>query len=1128
MRGTAERTRDDDFQIDARIRGANRGRSSVTEPVIVLGTAGTLLAAVLVVSGHLPYLAYHSIVEALIAGISLTIFLVAWHTRHLVEDDFLTVLGIAQFFVAFVTVLHMLGLNGMSVFTSAEAKLGLGSQFWLILKGTQAAGFAAAALYIGRPLRRPFIAFAVAGIPIALLVFLVFERLFPATHITGSGLTPFKIYSEVAIVFTMFVGLVLVWRNRAALEVRVFRDVSLAILLLMFAELMFMSYVDPYDAISTLGHVVYLAGVYFLYDALVARALEDPYAVLFRRLAESERNYRTLYDSMDQGFLVADVLFDERGRVADLLCVQANRTVTEMVGGDLRGRRLSEVLPGDTGYWHGLWAELSQAGHSLRHERMSETTGRWYEFNAFLIGAADSHRIGAVFLDVTDRKRREESLGFLSDLAQLYGRTMTPAELMQSVGERLGEYLGAANVFYADIDEMMLRAVVRDLWGTGVIPDLTGVYRLSQFATPQLLERARQDRALIVPDTQAAHREDGPTYEAVNVASYVAVPFEKDGDWRYVLVVNDVKPREWREDEVDLIREVGERIFPLLDRARARVELTESEHRLRLALSAADMGAWDADLRTGKAVWNEEHYRLLGYQVDEVEPTVEAFLDRLHPDDRAAAAAARKHALQHGGDYSGEYRVLLPDGSIRWIQDHGSVRLDSDGTPERTYGVFQDVTERKLEEERRRLRMRYAETLNRINTAVHSSLDVDQIMATVVHGARDALDLDGALVQIRDGDEWHVRYANGIDASADPAAPLDPVIARTIASADGPVVLGDASGHDRIARAAAASGIVSLAGTRLIVRGDTVGVLILLSYSESRSFDEAEVEFVRRLGLSASTALQNARLYQIEHDIAETLQDTLVAMPHAVPGVAFSRAYESATYQSGRVGGDFVDIFETHGDWVGITLGDVSGKGLDAAVTTSLIRTALRVHAVDGLPPAEVASKANNVVRRFTEIESYATLWFGLLNTKTGLLRYICAGHPPPFVVSPEGDIRQLECKDPILGAFDSAQFLEWRTVMGARDRLVLYSDGVTEARSPGGEFLDASGLCDLIAAHVSDPTVALAQTFMSAVMDYSEGVLRDDAAILVVEATRLRPLDADDGQLRAFDSGKDTAEVTE
>ncbi len=258
---------------------------------------------------------------------------------------------------------------------------------------------------------------------------------------------------------------------------------------------------------------------------------------------------------------------------------------------------------------------------------------------------------------------------------------------------------------------------------------------------------------------------------------------------------------------------------------------------------------------------------------------------------------------------------------------------------------------------------------------------------------------------------------------------------------------------------------------------------------------------ISQLGL---LALENARLYETEHEIAQTLQETLIVLPAHVPGIVFSRAYESATSELGNVGGDFVDVFQISDNLVGLALGDVSGKGIDAAVTTSLVRTTLRVLALDGLPPSQAASKTNQMMRRFTETESFVTLWFGILNTLTGQLRYICAGHPPALVMASDGNVSKLSCVNPILGAFDGTSYLENQTVLVRGERLILYSDGVTEARSPVGDFLGEEGLTHAICTMNLLDTSVLSQAIMDMVRDHSQGVLRDDAAILSVEAVEL------------------------
>lgn len=346
--------------------------------------------------------------------------------------------------------------------------------------------------------------------------------------------------------------------------------------------------------------------------------------------------------------------------------------------------------------------------------------------------------------------------------------------------------------------------------------------------------------------------------------------------------------------------------------------------------------------------------------------------------------------------------------------------------------------------------------------------------------------------------EFRDDFDNGVDI--DEAYP----VARA-ARLDETILYGsvaDSSLHRPVYDAYARYGIDlgALAAVPLKARGGVVGSMTL-AWQNQVDFNDDDITLVETLASRFAAALENARLFEAEHMIAETLQETLVVLPERVPGVHYSRAYQSATYEHGRVGGDFVDIFPVEGPVVGITLGDVSGKGLDAAVTTSLIRTALRTHAIDGLGPAAVMAKTNRVMRRFSDIETFATVWFGLLHTETGHLRYVSAGHPAGLVCSPAGEVNELQCLHPILGAFDNASYSECATVLASGDRLILYSDGVTESRSPEGDFLGPEALFELIHAYRDVETTQLSEALMADVVGYGGGMLRDDAAILVVES---------------------------
>ncbi len=258
---------------------------------IAIGAIGLVaLFGLLVIAGRADYLAYHSVIEFLVASVALAFFAISWHTRKLVDDDYLTVLGIFLLFEAGSLVLHALTYDGIAVFPTANVTMG--SQFWILARVILAAGLIVSPMFIERRLRRPVVAIAVIGTPVGAAVWMVFAHSFPITFVAGQGLTPFKIYSEWAIIAGMAAGWWLLSRKRHRLEPSVFTDLSLAIGCMIAAELTFTAYTSLTDIFNVVGHVFHLASFYFVYRALVARSLEDPFAVLFRRLSQREQELR--------------------------------------------------------------------------------------------------------------------------------------------------------------------------------------------------------------------------------------------------------------------------------------------------------------------------------------------------------------------------------------------------------------------------------------------------------------------------------------------------------------------------------------------------------------------------------------------------------------------------------------------------------------------------------------------------------------------------------------------------------------------------------------------------------------------------------------------------------------------
>lgn len=142
----------------------------------------------------------------------------------------------------------------------------------------------------------------------------------------------------------------------------------------------------------------------------------------------------------------------------------------------------------------------------------------------------------------------------------------------------------------------------------------------------------------------------------------------------------------------------------------AAISLHESEERLRLALGAAKLAAWDWNMQTQQVIWNAEHFLMLDYPVNSVTPSYDAWASRVHPDDLPTAEAGIRHSMQTGEHYAAQFRVVWPDGTVRWVEARGEFYFDPSGQPLRNYGVMLDIsdrimTERAVRENEARLRL---------------------------------------------------------------------------------------------------------------------------------------------------------------------------------------------------------------------------------------------------------------------------------------------------------------------------------------------------------------------------------------------------------------------------------------
>ena len=283
----------------------------------------------------------------------------------------------------------------------------------------------------------------------------------------------------------------------------------------------------------------------------------------------------------------------------------------------------------------------------------------------------------------------------------------------------------------------------------------------------------------------------------------------------------------------------------------------------------------------------------------------------------------------------------------------------------------------------------------------------------------------------------------------------------------------------------------------IIYRDQVVAALILFYDHPRVELSTEEVHVASRLAFMIGATEENSRLYQSEHRIAETLQEAMMVLPDRLPRIEFAQAYRSAT-ESARVGGDFYDIFEIGPDRIGIVVGDISGKGLEAAVLTSRVKNTIRAYTLeDGKGPAEIISLANAAFYRSTTPEQFATVFFGILDTRDGRLVYTNAGHTTGAVAA-DGTIRGLPSTGPLLGALPEPAFDEEALDLGIDELLFLYTDGLTEARR-GSEQFGEQRLMDILGRTDGAGPADVIRRVIDSVQEFSGSGQRDDVAVLAV-----------------------------
>jgi PAS domain S-box-containing protein len=475
------------------------------------------------------------------------------------------------------------------------------------------------------------------------------------------------------------------------------------------------------------------------------------------------------------------------------------------------------------------------------------------------------------------------------------------------------------------------------------------------------------------------------------------------------------------------------------------------------------------------------------------------WLEVVHPDDLADVAKARAT----GESYEVEYRLRRHDGVYRW---HFArvLHVKGDGTAERWLGAAMDIDDRKRAEEALRF-------IEKAGTLLSRSLDLETTFETLMDLVVPEFG-DWSAINLRDDDgavkTYAVRHAD----------PEKNVLARRLHGVnyynDSPTwgtaaayLSGEPQLHSHVTlddmRNAVSErylpileelGFGSVIALPIFVDDEVIGSFGIVSIDGRRRYTEADLPPLEELARRAGFAVKNARQYEREHRVASVLQEA--ALPHTLPVVP--KLHFDGYYRAGRkeasIGGDWYDVLVVADGRIVISVGDVAGSGLNAAILMSNIRQVIRGAATVSADPMLVLDVADRTLRSEHD-DRMATAFVGVLDPTNGTMVYASAGHLPALVRAADGTISELNAPGLPLGYRGMAVSESRTTILPAGSRLLLYTDGLVEWSRDiyEGERLLRSRLAKPDDIENEHPAKSLVDGVLP------PGGARDDVAALVV-----------------------------
>jgi sigma-B regulation protein RsbU (phosphoserine phosphatase) len=360
-------------------------------------------------------------------------------------------------------------------------------------------------------------------------------------------------------------------------------------------------------------------------------------------------------------------------------------------------------------------------------------------------------------------------------------------------------------------------------------------------------------------------------------------------------------------------------------------------------------------------------------------------------------------------------------------------------------------------------------TLFDIGKELNLTLDKDKILKLLSYALMGQVTVNNFIIALKDGENFHTAMVKGSNFAINEGEICERLCASS-SFLNAPYICEDTSEFDITLSEANISVVVPMQ-----IQNETQGYIFLGDKITKQPYSKSDLEFLQTLGNVAIISLENARLFietvekqKMEEEMALARHIQARLLPKSMPDLP-NILIHGLNVSSKQVGGDYFDIIKIEENLFGLTIADVSGKGMPAALLMSNLQASLQSLVREKYPLDRLVARINNVIYMNTDPDKYITFFYGQLNVKTLTFDYVNAGHNPPYLMHEEGNIDELSTGGIILGMMPDMPYQIGNTRFQKGDTLILFTDGVTETMTLDDEEYEEKRLIKFL--KMTDPS---------------------------------------------------------